>query len=220
MIFDRVDPWCMHARQNRVKYSIRELRFGHNHVQNLLSVQNPCQNVALMKIHARLDCSSMLGSADNLNVMEVLASSDEAMPALAKRLAGASMSRSAPAVLSRTLPPNTLTSAPEQSAALELPQMAAPAAAPQNGEEHAMKQKDGPSGACEGLDNRQDLEGIAAGAAAPCSIRAEEGTVRQDSILKAAKTESLKARPSSAALSESPAALAMPAREEVPHAQA
>ena len=51
------------------------------------------------------------GHADNLNVMEVLASADEAMPALAARLAGAdpaSAASSASAVTSQTSAPGDL----------------------------------------------------------------------------------------------------------------
>ena len=68
-------------------------------------------------------CTHWLPHADNLNVMEVLASADEAMPALAARLAGAdpaSAASSASAVTSQTPAPGDLAGKAEGTIAKKL----------------------------------------------------------------------------------------------------
>ena len=188
--------------------------------------------------------------------MEVLASADEAMPALAERLAGMPPGPPPPAVPSHASAPlqpssspmqpaagelqptpaaiagrpaggpphtsapavlshaSTPSSRPEEPAAAESHPVSAPAAAPRNGHaptsEHPAVSMQIEGCAC--VDDKPEEE--AGVAAASRSTAADEASPRQASTPKPGN--GLRTRPmSSAALSESPAALAMPAREEL-----
>ena len=176
--------------------------------------------------------------------MEVLASADEAMPALAERLAGvpqstlrpsvpapasapsgaaverpvgAPQSASAPALLSHPPSPSNRVGMPEQPAASVLYPVSAPAAT--LGIDHVLTSEQAASHmqTCQVLSsNKEPAKG--AGVAEPtCSIVTDEASPGQASAPATEAGGGLGTRAmSSAALSESPAALAMPAREELP----
>ena len=180
--------------------------------------------------------------ADNLNVMEVLASADEAMPALAECLAGippinlpqtvshASApsapaaerpvgvlhSTSAPAMLSNPPAASSCVSIPGQPAASELYPVFAPAAALANDHAPTSKQPAFHFQTDQGLISKEE-PGKGAGVAEPLlRTVADEASPSQASAPATEPGDGLRARAmSSAALSESPAALAMPAREEL-----
>ena len=190
--------------------------------------------------------------ADDLNVMEVLASADEAMTALAERLAGgrpctlapavpctapaplkpvnslmqtgtgeshpasapasrrpvgAPVSTSAPAVLDHSSAPTKAASTPEQSADLELHPISVP---PAGSEQAALLLQ--PQ---ERMIQMQKPQENSAAAADLSRTVAEYGSPSQASAAATEAGGGSRMRPmSSAALSESPAALAMPARGE------
>lgn len=203
-------------------------------------------------------------------MLEVLASADEAMEALALRLADAPASSSAPAVLSHASAPAEVHGAAEPEEAPCLHHSSAPAAALHGREEctaaspmsqaaieegnaaallKAQKnpasaelptsQPDALAGSAAALHSRvepasaelpisqpataEETHGqagaeasrAAAALTVPCSAEVERTHPRQDAPPAGAPGPSLGTRPlSSAALSESPAALAMPSSEE------
>ena len=143
--------------------------------------------------------------------MEVLASADEAMPALAQRLAAApapaqAAASSAPAVLSRASAPSDCALAPEPAAAEDLPCSSAPAVGLDTKQQPVSEQQ-----AVLGLE----AEDRAPAAVPACKIGTDDSSLRQAGASASAPAGGLNGRAmSSAALSESPAALAMPARED------
>ncbi|CAL5224232.1 g6884 [Coccomyxa viridis] len=97
---------------------------------------------------------SSCSNVDNLNVMEVLASADEAMPALAERLAGVPPSFSAaPAVPSHASAPSRLPSSATQLVAAESRPVSAPAAKRHAGVPPSMSVPAGPSHASAAADS-------------------------------------------------------------------
>ena len=131
----------------------------------------------------------------------------------AERPAGVSPAISAPAVLSRSSAPSGAISMPGQRT-LEVHHVSAPAAAPLNGHAPTSEQAAVSMNTGDGVTPvAKPEQGIEVDASA-CSTAVDEASPRQATAPAVESGDGLKIRPmSSAALSESPAALAMPARE-------
>ena len=163
------------------------------------------------------------GHADNLNVMEVLASADEAMPALAARLAGAdpaSAASSASAVTSQTSAPGDLAGEVHEATVRNL-EIEIVAVAVLHARQRLPLQQIHPSVPdVRNVRFGQEQLREASAAAIICNAGMCDIALRQACEPTGAPAGFEGRGPSSAALSESPAALAMPAREEQAPAEA